>query len=189
MIEKDNPEIPAWMVAQALIIKVKNVLIEEAVNLLYREIEEKRMAVKGKFVKMSDTDGEMEQGMFLIRNLMNQKDEILDQFLRYIETHKEEAKSNAVEASKIRDARKFIDAVDSITAMARASMIFDAWFNGVSMQIHEKDPAAILAGTAKEDNDRRDALSFLVTNQIFKSAELFTKDERAVLTKTHELLK
>ena len=74
----DADATPAWMIAQALVIKAKNVLVEEAIDLLYKEIESKRMVINGSFMPMEiEKSGEMEQGLFLIRHLMEQKPNIL----------------------------------------------------------------------------------------------------------------
>jgi len=180
---KESNDIPGWMVAQALIIKAKNVLIEQAVELLYREIDEKRMGMKGAFTRMTESEGEMEHGLFLIRHLINEREQITEQFSKYIKEHKEEAATSPVEASKLRDIRKFLDAVDAITSFATTSMVFDSWFNDVSMKVTDADPIAILVKTAEGTPARKEALVFLVSSSIFKSNDLFTKEEKGLFAK------
>jgi hypothetical protein len=182
-------EIPAWMIAQALVIKMKNVLLEEAIDLLYKEIEAKRMAINGKFMPMDlEHSGEMEQGLFLIRQLMADKERIMHGMSIQIHQMEMEKKPTSEGIEKMESGRKFMLAVEQITSLAEHGIVCEQWFNDVSMEVKEDDPAAILAKTAGgKDTHRADVLKYMVGSKIFKSTDLFTVEEKKTLTSALEL--
>lgn len=175
-----NKGIPAWMEAQALVIKAKNVLLEEAIELLYKEVEAKRMAISGSFMPMElEKSGEMEQGLFLIRHLMEKKEQIMQSMAE--QAARLEAKKNPThdEVKMIDGARKFMLAVEQITSLAEYGIIFERWFADVSMEIKEDDAASVLAKTAGgAGTHRAEALRFLVNSKMFKAKDVFTEEEK-----------
>lgn len=188
---KKSDEIPAWMVAQALVIKAKNVLLEEAIDLLYKEIEAKRMAISGSFMPMEiEKSGEMEQGLFLIRHLMNEKANIIRGITIDINQMESNPKRmDAATVQKIESAKKFMLAVEQITTLAEYGIVLEQWFNEVSMQVKEQDPSAILANTSGGGGSHRaEALKFIVGSKMFKDPDIFTKDEKAYLSRAAALV-
>jgi hypothetical protein len=182
-MDADNDGIPAWMVAQALIVKMKNIMIEEAVGLLYREIEEKRMAVNGSFVKMSDKDGEVEQGIFLIENLMDKRSEIMADVGGAIS--RASARPDVLGGQQTRNieaAKAFLKAVDEITALYTYGRVFEGWFDDASSHVHGRDPATILAATCGGvESHRAAALKFLVESRIFRESGILIDTERDII--------
>ena len=187
---ENEESIPAWMEAQALTVKAKNVLIEEAIDLLYKEIEAKRMAIHGKFIPMElEKSGEMEQGLFLIRNLVMEKENIMRNFTDNINRLEAQPKKlTKAEAEKIDAAKKFIVAVEKITALADYGSIFAQWFDAVSLEVKEKDPAKILAKTSGgAGSHRTQALRYLVKSPLFDTDGLFKAEEKEQLAKALSL--
>ncbi len=183
---KSGNEIPAWMEAQALMIKCKNVCIEEAIDLLYKEIGAKRMAISGTFMPMElERSGEMEQGLFLIRHLTDQKENLTRSFSDYIA--KEESNPKALTPEKlarIEDAKKFIVAVEKITSLTDYGRTFADWFDSASMEVNEKDPSLILAkSSGGPKTHRTEALRSLVGSKLFKAEGLFTAEEKKLMVK------
>src|SRR5580693_9882195 len=123
---KKGQGIPAWMVAQALVIKAKNVLVEESIDLLYKEIEAKRMAVSGSFMPMElEKSGEMEQGLFLIRHLMDEKPKIMANMVHQIKELESIKKPDSATIEKIESGKKFMLAVEQIAALMTYGMVFE----------------------------------------------------------------
>lgn len=184
-------EIPAWMIAQALVIKSKNVLLEEAIDLLYKEIEAKRMAISGKFMPMElEKSGEMEQGLFLIRHLMGEKENIMYSMGNQISQLESEKKPTSETIEKIESGKKFMLAVEQITTLAEYGIVCEQWFNDVSIEIKENDPAEILAKTAGgKETHRAQVLKFIVGSKMFKAPDIFTSEEKKTLSSAFELCK
>ena len=185
---KDD-EIPAWMTAQALVIKAKNVLTEEAIEVLYKEIEEKRMAISGTFMPIElEKSGEMEQGLFLIRHLMDERENLERSFNEFLKAA-EAGPIDATARKRIEEAKKFLVAVARIDTLTRYGMVFDSWFGDASTLVKEKDPASILAKTAgAADTHRAEALDYLLSSRMFKEEELFTREEKRILEEAKALL-
>lgn len=189
MAKKDDG-IPAWMIAQALVIKAKNVLTEEAIDVLYKEIEEKRMAVDGKFMPMElEKSGEMEQGLFLIRHLMDEREELERTFGEFISAaERNPEKPDAATARRIEEAKKFLIAVAKIDTLTRYGMVFDSWFSDASSLIEERDPASILAKTAGgRSSARAEALDYLITSGLLRDG-VFTKEELDFIDRAEALI-
>ncbi len=190
-MKKPGSGVPAWMVAQALVIKAKNVLLEEAIELLYREIDEKRMAISGSFMPMElEKSGEMEQGVFLIRHLMDQRPKIIASIGSQIKEMESRKSHDAKTIEKIESAKKFLVAVEKISMYMTYGMVFEQWFNDVSMAVKENDATTIIAKTSMTPESYRvDALRFLVGSEPFKRKELFSDEERRCLESALELCK
>ena len=79
---------------------------------------------------------------------------------------------------KIEDVKKFMLAVEQITTLVEYGIVFEEWFNDVSMQVRETSPAAILAKTASIGGvHRTDTLKFLVGSKVFRG-NVFTNEEK-----------
>ena len=182
--------IPAWMIAQALVVKAKNVLIEDAIDLLYKEIESKRMSISGSFSPIDiERDGEMEQGLFLIRHLVDERPKIMHELSSKLKELEGIKKPDVQTVEKIESTKKFMLAVEQITALTAYGLVFEQWFNDVSLIVNEKDPAKVLAETAENKETRRaDALRFLSKSRMFKDRELFDDDERKEVSGALEIL-
>ena len=181
--------IPAWMEAQALTVKAKNVLIEEAIDLLYKEIEAKRMAIHGKFMPMElERSGEMEQGLFLIRNLVLERESIIRNFTENIDRLEARQRLTKTDVEKIDAAKKFIVSVEKITALADYGSVFAQWFDAASLEVKEKDPARILAKTSGgAKSHRTQALQYLVKSKMFNADGLFVEREKKQLAEALSL--
>lgn len=178
------------MVAQSLVIKAKNAMIEEAVDILYGEIEAKRIAINGKFMPMElEKSGEMEQGLFLIRHMLEQKPEMEKYFAAMIKDYKARKSPDEKTVRTMENLKKFMDAVDRIEALTHYGLLFDKWFNDVSKSVAGKAPEEILAKTSGGPKTHRaEAVRFLVKQKLFNDDDIFTKEERKVFTEALELL-
>ncbi len=188
---KKNDGIPAWMTAQALVIKAKNVLTEAAIDLLYKEIEAKRMSISGTFMPIElEKSGEMEQGLFLIRHLMEERANLEASFGRFIEMAEKDTKRfDATAMKRVEEAKKFLVAVATIDTLTKYGMVFDEWFEDVSSLVNEKDPAEVIAKTAGDvKSHRAEALDYLVSSKLFREEGLFTTEERDILSKTRKIV-
>ncbi len=176
------------MTAQALVIKAKNVLVEEAIDLLYKEIESKRMAINGSFVPMEiEKSGEMEQGLFLIRHLMEEKPAILRAMTVQINQLESSKRLTSEDIQRIESARKFMLTVEHITTLLEYGTVFEQWFDDVSMRIKDTDPSIILAKTANGNNTHRtSSLRFLVNSKMFRGGT-FTNEEKNILKNALQL--
>ncbi len=188
---KKSDGMPAWMTAQALVIKAKNVLTEAAIDALYKEIEAKRMSISGTFMPIElEKSGEMEQGLYLIRRLMEERENLEESFGKFIEmAEKDQREFDATAMRRVEEAKKFLLAVATIDTLTRYGMVFDGWFGDASSLVNEGDPAEILAKTAGDmKSHRAEALDYLVASKLFKEEGIFTVEERGILSKTKEII-
>lgn len=181
--KKESSGFPAWMLAQALVIKAKNVLFDEAINLLYKEIDEKRMALTGKFLPIDpEKSGEMEQGLFLVQQLLEKKDAIIKDFDSSIRKLENEAKDEN-DVKRLDDTKRFLIAIEKIALFASYAGVFGEWFDSVSAMANANSASAILVETSRGIPHRIEALRFLIDSKLVYDKELFDDDERDIVIK------
>ncbi len=190
----DSAEIlPAWMEAQELLIKARGAMMEKAVEILYKEIDEERMDVGESFIRVHDKKIEMEQGAILINNLMESREEVsksLSSRIKRLETHPELL--DAERSKTLGDSKKSLDALEKIAGLVECGRTFESWFDEADMKIDEEgdEPAAVLARTCGNNNTpRADALRFVVNSRFFKEEGIFTQKERRIFYSAVERLK
>lgn len=177
-----SDDVQAWILCMDLLIKVKNELIAEAMELLHREMEAKRISMQGSFMPMSEGESEAERDMFLIQNLLAQEHEIMGKYGTYLV---EMPKREKIDEDKIRSAdelRKFLMALNRMSRLMRYSRIFDEWASDASYEVRQASVSSILEKTiAVHGSSRREALEFAMKDEELVVSGVLADDEKRML--------
>ena len=121
-MDDDDAGVPAWILCNDLLIKLKNELANEAILAAEREIKEGRMDVKGSVITQPDQQSEGENLLFVVNNLIGERDGIHERYDPYIkELQDNPSKFDSKTAQRIESLRKFLLAVDEIYTLMHYS--------------------------------------------------------------------
>ncbi len=181
-MDDDDAGVPAWILCNDLLIKLKNELANEAILAAEREIKEGRMDVKGSVITQPDRQSEGENLLFVVNNLIGERDGIHERYDPYIkELQDNPSKFDSKTAQRIESLRKFLLAVDEIYTLMHYSGVMGAWADDASMQVREKDPSAILEKTLASGHERAEAALFVLSLKSFAKEGILSDTERRML--------
>lgn len=180
----DNAGLPAWMLCSDLLIKAKNELANEAILSLEREMKAGRIDVKGSVITQPDQQQEGENMLFVINNLVGERDGIHERYDQYIrDLEHDPSKFDGKTAERIESLKKFVLAVDEIYALMHYSAVMGEWADDVAMHVKEEKPLEILERTS-EGHERADAAAFVLSLKSFAREKIFSEEERMLLEET-----
>ncbi len=184
-MKEETDKIPAWIMAQDILTKLKDELVNRAMLILENEIKNKRVDFKGKLVVDSDKSDENEKYLFMINHLIEDQKKIHETYDSYIE--ESENITDPKQLEKIDNLKKFILAVDSISMLMAYSKQMDDWVIDASFSINDEDPSNIIYNTALNSEERKEIIKFVLANPDFKN-EILHKDEFELLKNTYDKL-
>ncbi|MGC8479586.1 MAG: hypothetical protein ACP5M9_02875 [Candidatus Micrarchaeia archaeon] len=179
-------KIPAWMKVQEILLKSKNEFILEAIDSLHKEIEEKRIEVKGGAIKLPDKSSEVETDMVIISNLLEQEPSIKERYENFIDSKKDTDDPQLI--LQIESLRKFLMAVDEIKILINFAKVIDEWITDPSNAMKLNDASKILSESAKKNVQRIEILEFIVNNKRFNKNEPLDKGELIIAKNAYKLL-
>jgi len=178
-----NDRMPAWIMAQDLLTKLKYEFTNRAMAVLEKEIKEGRINFNGKLVLNEDKNKENEEYMFMINHLVEDKEKIHKQYDDHIKELEDSDDPTKVKISE--GLKKFLLAIDTISMLIDYSKALDDWILDASLSINEDNPSNILAYTVNNDPIRKEIVNFCLTNPYFKD-EILTNDETKLLKEADE---
>ncbi len=180
-------DIPQWMLAQEILVKTKNELILEAIDLVHIEIDEKRLEINGNTVKLPDKSSEIEMDMLIISNLLEKEDEISKQYSEFIKKieNGEEEKPELIE--RMDELKKFLMAISSIHLLMGFVKVIDSWVLDFAETMKINNTAMIIAETAKRNVERIDILEFVIKSKNFLKSEALSDEEIDIVKKALQL--
>jgi hypothetical protein len=166
------------LVCEEIFNKIKTELITQAMDTVKEAIDSKMMDVKGSLINLPDKASDTELYMFLISQILEQRENIVKNYEKYL---------NGVDYDKLSPEmlqqvgrlRKFILYIDKIAILMDYGSAFDSWMNDVAMEIREKDPSKIIRDTMNDS--RIELISFVLKNQTIAKEEILTEKERKFL--------
>jgi hypothetical protein len=175
---KSESDLQAWLVCEEIFNKIKTELITQAMDTVKEAIDSKMMDVKGSLINLPDKASDTELYMFLISQILEQRENIVKNYEKYL---------NGVDYDKLSPEmlqqvgrlRKFILYIDKIAILMDYGSAFDSWMNDVAMEIREKDPSKIIRDTMNDS--RIELISFVLKNQTIAKEEILTEKERKFL--------
>jgi hypothetical protein len=176
---------PAWIVAQDLLVKAKDALRILALEIYRNEIKGKSVALEGKLVHLPDEHNEDEEDLFVVGKLVEDRDRIGRIYQEYII-----ASAGSRDPERIitaERARKFLIALGHLLAVVDYSDIFDDWIEDAGMLIRKESPVEVIADSSGEDG-RADALRFLVGDRKFLLERVFSSEEHKILQDALEII-
>lgn len=179
---------PKWMIAQDILVKAKNELILEAVDTLHIEIKEKRLEVNGSVIKLPDKSSEIEMDMLILNNLLEQEQQIVENYGKFIK-EKEDSEKDPAMIERINELKKFLMAVTQIKILMNFAKTIDEWVLDFANSMNIDGVAKILAETAKKNVERIEILSFIIDNKKFYDNEALSNEELIYIKEAYELCK
>jgi hypothetical protein len=178
----DEDGMPAWLIAQDILTKVKSEFVSEAMELLHAEIDAKRIAVNGALGALPDKNAEADNDLFIIRNLIKNRDQMHETYSSYLDMAPGQ-QVDAKRAKRLEDLRKLMLAVSEISLLMEYADTIDGWVQDASKLVAEKDTAAVLADSILGDENRTEMLEFILRSKRYLKEELLTPTERKTLEK------
>ncbi len=180
--------IPAWMICEDILNKAKDELITEAIDTLNREKEAKRIAVNGSIITLPDKPTEIWQDLFVIRNLMNERENVERAYNKYLhEKGKDPKKMGADTVLAMENLNKFLLSLNQMHMLMHVSEVFEGWITSVSKEARIDDPVEIIKKTLNEHREARlEALEFVLESKIFIKEGILDKHERKLLERVLE---
>jgi hypothetical protein len=185
----DN-EIAAWIMCEDLLVKVKTELANEAIITLQKEVQAGRMKVEGKLVSSIETQSDAERDLFVANEIAAESDKMLQSYSDYIK-EKESKPENltAEDVQKIEIAKKLMLAVGEISLLIRYRVVAEEWILEIEGIPTINDPTELLAHTihGKED-ERFNVLDFALKRKSLIEEEIFTDNEREMMSKALKMV-
>jgi hypothetical protein len=174
----NDDELPAWMVCDAIISKMRDELLSRAVALMHEQLDKKRISLEGHLPTMSEESSEKEKDAFLLSQLVKEHTNIERQFGEYIER----ANIGRDGAQRIDELQRFLLELRQIVMLKDYSRECEFWLAEVEKRLKERDAARILANTmASERGKRREVLEFVLKDREIAKDGVFSEDEKRVM--------
>lgn len=171
-------EVPAWMLCDDMITRIKDELVLEAVDLLHAEIKAGHIDVNGYTAALPDRPAELQRDMYLIGNLVEREHEIMQQYAPYT---KETTETDPKKLSRIEELGKFVLAVQAISMLMRLTAVAERWASDTGKYSALSDPAQILAKTAMMAEERKELMEFVLSSKKFMKSEALSDGEMKTL--------
>ena len=136
MAKSANGGIPAWMVCVDILNKAKRELVTQAVETLEKEVEAKRIDIKGSMLTVPDQSSDDEMKLFVIGQVLRNAEQMRERYGSYIkDVHTKGANATSQEIESAERARLFLMAVEKIEILVQYSRQLDTWINDASMEV------------------------------------------------------
>lgn len=179
-------DVPAWMLCEDLITRMKDELVLEAIDILHEEMKANRIDISGYVSLLPDKPNEMQRDMYIINNLVQRQPEIMEQYRPFLESGAKETDPQKVE--RIEELKKFMLSVQAISTLMRLSSVASMWADDTGKYSALGDQAQIIARTASMAEDRLEVLDFVLTSPRFAKSEALTSAETEILKKARKAL-
>ncbi|MEM0201054.1 MAG: hypothetical protein QXD23_01480 [Candidatus Micrarchaeaceae archaeon] len=181
-------DIPKWMIAQEILIKAKNELILEAIDTLHKEVKENRLQINGNVIKLPDKSSEIEMDMLIINNLLEQEQQIVKNYGKFIK-EKEDSEKDPLIVERINELKKFLMSVTQIKILMNFAKTIDEWVLDFANSMNINNVPKIISETAKRNVERIELLSFIIDNKKFYANEALNEEEIKNIKEAYELCK
>jgi hypothetical protein len=178
-MEKEDSDVPAWLLCEDILSKLKTELITEAMDTLQEAIDSKAIEISGSLVSLPDKPSDTEMNMFIINRLMEQRESIIDMYKDQLQNV--DAQKDPKKVEQLERLRKFLMAVDQIFNLITYSRLFDPWMNDAGMQAAVKEPSEVLKNTMKGSEERTEVLNYILKSKKIEKEEVLTKKERKII--------
>ncbi|MEM3839247.1 MAG: hypothetical protein QXF01_01570 [Candidatus Micrarchaeaceae archaeon] len=184
-----NEGVPAWLLCEDMLTRVKDELVLEAIDILKKEMSEGRININGYVAVLPEKSQELEQDLFVLNNLISNANEIRQQYREYLEKEKRGEITDPGVIARGEGLKKFLMAVDAIELLMHTSRIYGMWADDVGVYSSFADPVAIMVKSGMLDEGRTEALELVLSSKAFALSEALDIDEMQILRNTLEVLK
>ena len=171
--------IPAWILCEDLLVKVKTELANEAIITLQNEVKSGRMKVDGNLVTANEITSEAERDLFVVTHIASESENMLKAYSEYIiKKETEPEKLNSEDVQKIETSKKLMLAVQEISLLVGYRQVAEEWILEIEGIPTIKDPVKLLGSTIRGINDDRfEVLKFILKRKSIKEAKIFSDSE------------
>ncbi len=173
--EAGHDNIPAWIDCEAMLVKMREELLDAAIKILNKEIEAGHIKVNGSALFSSEESSDVEQAMYLINNLIDDSGRLHKEYNDYL-MKSEGKKLDEASAKKFEELQKFVLAVEQINMLMDYSNVLSSWAEVANKLIRARGNEEILKLTVASNEERRSVLEFFVNNKSTYS-EVLTSEE------------
>ncbi|MHB1830570.1 MAG: hypothetical protein ACYCO0_04210 [Candidatus Micrarchaeaceae archaeon] len=171
--------VPSWMTCEDIITRMKDEIILEAIDILHDEIKAGRMDIRGYTALLPDKSNEIQKDMYMVRNLVQREEEILEKYKPYFGGKLDETDPAMVE--RVEELKKFVLSVQAITMLMRLSEVAGRWADDTGKYSDIKEPERIMLNTARMADERAELIDFALSNSRFGKSEALTANELGML--------
>ncbi|MDE1823400.1 MAG: hypothetical protein KGH50_03680 [Candidatus Micrarchaeota archaeon] len=172
----NSDDTPAWMLCEDMLTKAKDELILEAIDILHEQINEKRIDIQGYVPVLMDKSEELQKDMFIINNMLANKEQIKSQYASYLGKDTKDPS----ELSRIEELKKLVMAMDAIDFLMAMSHVFESWAEETGNYPAVKDPLQLLK-KGMTNEQRIEALKYILSSKKFRENEALTESEMTLL--------
>lgn len=165
------------MACDAIISKMRDELLSQAVSVMHEQLEKKRISLEGTLPAMSEEGGEKERDAFLLSQLVKEHENIEKQFGEYIE----QAKAGKDSLHSIDELQRFLLELRQIVVLSDYSRTCESWMADAEKELKESNAVKILSKTLAKEGKRRDALGFVLKDKEIAKEGVFSEGERRIM--------
>ncbi|MGC8623504.1 MAG: hypothetical protein ACP5TK_02425 [Candidatus Micrarchaeia archaeon] len=148
--------IDAWLVCNDLLIRAKNMLYAEALDIFERSRKQGRISVQGSFVRFEEPQNSND-AEFLLLKFLERKDEMV----KYYES---QLSSGVLSDSQKKNLLAFLRDAEAMSTLVEYSRIFDEWAAEALHEVKESNVPSLLSKGIKHKPVRMEALHFLLSD-------------------------
>ncbi|MDE1855149.1 MAG: hypothetical protein KGH57_02405 [Candidatus Micrarchaeota archaeon] len=174
----DDDGTPAWMVCDAIISKMRDELLSQAVSVMRDQLDRKRISLEGQLPAMSEEGGEKEKDAFLLSQIVKEHENIERRFSEYID----QAHVGKDSLQRIDELQKFLLELRQIVMLNDYSKACESWMADAEKELKEEAPDVLLAKTIKKDTRLRgEILKHVLKDKSIIEGGVFSDDERSIM--------
>ncbi len=170
-------EMPAWMVCDGIISKMRDELLSQAVSVMHEQLEKKRISLEGQLPTLDEGASGQERDAFLLSQIIKEHKNIERQFGEYIE----HAKVGHEDLARIEELQRFLLELRQIVMLSDYSKECEGWLAEAEKELKEEDPAKIMAKTMKKEGKRQELLDYVMKSKKFMKDGVFSEAERKIM--------
>ena len=187
---ENNLGIPAWIVCEDLLVKVKAELANEAIITLQNEVKAARMKIEGRLVSDAEAGNDAERDLFVANEIAAESGKMLQGYSDYIksmEAHRDRLTSEEVE--RMENSKRLMLAVGEISMLMGYRAAVEEWILEIEGIPTLNDPVELLASTIRDSKDERfHILEFILNRKSLIRENIFSKEERETFRSAEELV-
>lgn len=185
-MQADDHGIPAWLTCEEIINKIRTELITQAMDTLDEAVAAKAIEVKGSLINLPDKSSETEMKMFVIRNLIDEKEKIAEMYKSYLSDIDAGNTTQAKLEQKER-LEKFLLYVEKISVLMDYSNVIEQWIHDIGMEVSENDPSLIIKKSIAKEKLRKEILGYVLKNKTMIKEEVLDSREMEIIRKAVQM--
>ncbi|MCL5100441.1 MAG: hypothetical protein M1122_00600 [Candidatus Marsarchaeota archaeon] len=175
-----HDDMPAWLVMEDILIRVKEGLLSVALETLQTEIDAKRVQINGHLIKTPESLDDKETNLFIISNIVSREGEIIEMY----EHEKKKLESGNVSpeiAYGIDELRKFAMAAVQLSVLMNYVEITNRWMNDVKEDTKKENVERLIIDSIKSDRERRNLIEFISKSKALVDIGSVSAQEREMM--------